>query len=247
MDASKLREELQAKGTDFLGTPFSLTSYCEDPDNHSRYKVTGVIQQYGQPANIEISFTKADLQPTYWRITDEAVILPCEYFGTIELGKDVCVTDPCYARDVRCMTFLHNVLIGKWDVFISKGAIDSFGERVYVLELRNHMCSQSFLNSLNWEKQSDLGVDSGRMSVFDDRYYRRKSGSEELFNKDPAFQEAFDNLCRDLTLNEEQAGICCAGKKPVGIVCSSGIGDGCYPLEVKKSFGIIVAMQIRFL
>ena len=244
MDTSKLREELQAKGSDFLGKPFSLTDYCEDPDNHSRYKVTGVIEQYGGQANVEISFTKADL---YWMIADEEVVLPCEYFGTIELGKDVCVTDPCYARDVWCMTFLHNVLAGEWDVFISKGAIDSFGERVYVLELRNRQCSQSFLDSLDWEKHSDLGVDSGRMSVFDDRYYRRKNGSEELFDKDPALQEAFDNACSSLVINEERAGIYCLGKKPVGIVCSSGIGDGSYPLEVKTSTGVIVAMQIRFL
>lgn len=243
---SGIHDVLEKKATSYLKTDFKLKEYRENPSPHwpDQYLVVGQVMRYGEPVTVEVMVEKKDLKPWYWKILDANITLQTEHIGQIQLGKKVCVTDPCYTRDVWCMTTLDDVKPGTWDVHACIDAIDAWGKRTYVLEL----CHQDFTEQAigaRWVEVGELGVDSGQMSVFDDAHYRRKNGSEEEFEKDIALENYFYNKCCDLS--EDLAGIYYDEDKPVGAVCASGCGDGVYPLSVKKINGEIVAMNINFM
>lgn len=247
-----LHEILEKKAAGYLNTPFKLVSYGDDPDFKDKYAAHGTILRRGTTVNVAVTFTKADFEPTYWRITDDRIAMPSHRLGVITLGKDVCVTDPCYDRSVWCMTQLHNVKPGLWCVRASIDEIDSWGKRLYVLELA-HRDSTSQEDGFMWKEHSELGVDSGMMSVIDDVYYRRKNGSAEEFEADETAKDRFSDECSSLTYgfvgnrHTRYAGIYRAGNKAVGVICSSGCGDGAYPLDVVEADGEIVAMRINFM
>ncbi len=138
---------------------------------------------------------------------------------------------------------LGNVKPGIWVVSVCIDTLDSWGKRCYVLELRHRSVKNRA--RLAWDRHGELGVDSGTMSIFDDAHYRRKNGSVEEFEADLKAKDSFTDKCFHLT--DEYAGIYNANNKGVGVVCSSGIGDGEYPLYTVVKEGEIVAMEIRFL
>jgi len=240
-----LRKTLEEKATEYLNTKFTLTEFAEDSNHPDQYKVHGTILRYDVPVNVEVTFVKDGLEPRYWLITDESITMLSRYIGAIKLSKDVCVTDPCYNRDVWCMTQLNNVKPGLWDVHASIDEIDFWGKRTYILELFHRDSIREQIKELSWKECAELGVDSGQMSVFDDAYYRRKNGSEADFEADESVRDSFYDTCCNLSQN--YVGIYRAGNRAVGVVCSSGCGDGSYPLEVKEIDGKIVAMKISFM
>lgn len=242
-----ISKNLETKASDFLNSTFTLVDYTEDADYPNQYAVRGIIQRYGKPANVLVHFEKKELRPVYWSITDDTITLPTKRIGRMELGKDVCVSDPCYDRDVWCMTQLHNVKPGAWDVEAGIGEIDSWGERVYVLTLYHHSIPMQQRNKLEWSEYGSLGVDSGQMSVFDDHYYRRKNGSVEEFESDKDYAEAFYDNCCGITLGNDGVGLYYADHKAVGVVSSSGCGDGAYPMDVAIQNDEIVAIRIDFM
>lgn len=247
-----LSKILEKKVTGYLGTPFTMVNYGDDPDDVYSYAVQGTILRYGVAVNVKVTFNKIECEPTYWEITDKKITMLSYHIGTIALGKDVCVSDPCYDRGVWCMTQLHNVKSGLWHVHISIDEIDSWGKRLYILEL-NHRDMIDFKNESEWERQAELGVDSGTMSVIDDVYYRRKNGSVEEFEADEKVKGRFSDKCTALTYgpvgthSTRFAGIYRINNRPVGVICSSGCGDGSYPLDVIEVDERIVAMRINFM
>lgn len=240
-----LRNELEERATKHLNTQFTLTEYAEDPADPDQYVTLGTILRYGDHANVEVTFKKDGLEPWYWKITDENITMLSKRIGTIKLDKDVCVTDPCYNRDVWCMTQLNNVKPGLWAVYASIDKIDTWGKRTYILELSHCDFVNKEIEELNWTECAVLGVDSGQMSVFDDAYYRRKNGSEADFEADKSCEEKFYDTC--CNLSQDYVGIYSVDDIAVGVVCSSGCGDGSYPLEVKEIGSEIIAMRINFM
>lgn len=240
-----LSKTLEKKATDYLNTRFTLKEYKEDPAHPNRYLAYGTILRYDAPANVEVSFLKDGPEPRYWMITDENITIPATHIGTINLSRNVCVTDPCYNRDVWCMTQLDNVKPGLWDVYTATDEIDCWGERTYILELNHCDLTREMIKEQRWIERASLGVDSGQMSVFDDEYYRRKNGSEAEFEADKLYSKRFYDAC--CTLSRNYGGIYYIDNKAVGVVCSSGCGDGSYPLEIKEIDNKIVAMKINFM
>jgi hypothetical protein len=240
-----LRGLIETEASKLIERPFTLVSYSENAEDASEYEVLGTIPRYDGVANVAVTFKKEPLDASYWSITDDGIQMPTERVGSIELSEKICVTDPCYKRDVWCMSQLENVNPGTWNVFASIDTIDSWGERVYVLELYHDCLTDEQKEKLKWSNEAELGVDSGQMSVFDDAFYRRKNGSIEDFVADDKFASDFyDECCR---LTDDRIGIYYSDGLPVGIVCSSGCGDGCYPLDTYRIDGQIVAMKICFL
>ena len=243
--SENLKPILQDRITEYLGKPFTIKGSCEAEFNpKENYDVIGVMERYGSLVNVRVSVKKDGDMPEYWNITDEDITLKSRYIGEIVFTNNVCVSDPCYDRDTWCMTVLKNVKPGKWEVRASIDTIDTWGERCYVLELFHRTVNQD--DNLDWKDRFSLGVDSGTMSVIDDAFYRRKNGSVEDFESDESAQEHFTNKCYDLT-DDDRIGLFTYGSQKVGVVCSSGCGDGCYPLYVVEKDGEIVAMRINFM
>lgn len=237
-----LKNTLKTKASDYLKTPFSFTDCVSNPEDPSGYVVYGTIKKYGKKVHVQVEFKRKGLIPIYWRIMDNEVVLEATTLGKVRLGQNVCVSDPCYDRTVWCMTQLHNVKCGTWDAEVCKGCIDSFGERIYVLSLYHQSCVHN-KNNLLWIDYGTLGVDSGQMSVVDDRYYRR--GEDSVDSPDAA--EAFYTTCCNITLSDFGAGLYCVNDQAVGVVTSSGCGDGVYSLQVAIENEEIVAIQINFM
>ena len=243
--SENLKPVLQNKITEFLGKPFTITDSCEPEYNREEYyDVIGIMKRYNANVNVRVSVKKDGDIPMHWNITDEDITMTSRYIGEITLGKDVCVSDPCYNRDTWCMTVLKNVKPGRWEVRASIDTIDTWGERCYILELFHRTVSQN--ENLKWEEHFELGVDSGTMSVIDDAFYRRKNNSAEEFESDEKTKENFMDKCYNLT-TDNHVGLFTYGSQKVGVVCSSGCGDGCYPLYVVEKDGEIVAMRISFM
>lgn len=232
---------IESRITEFLEKKFSFRDYFNSVDLTGYYEVNGEITRYGNPVNVQVTIKKDDFTPTYWMITDEAITLCSRFLGEITLGKDVCVSDPCYDRDVWCMTVLHNVKPGKWDARVSIDTISSFGERCYVLELFHRTVRE--VEDFDWREIFELGVDSGTMSVIDDAYYQQKKPSNS--KAEEAAAERFLENCYKAA--DKKAGIYRYGDKKVGVVCSSGTGDGSYPLYTAEKDGEVVAIKISFM
>ena len=218
-EKKKLGKIFQDSASKYLEKSFTLKTYGDDPDDPAQYSVKGSVCKYGKTVNVEVSFEKEELKPVYWRITDNVISLPTEQIGRIKLGRDVCISDPCYDRDVWCMEILHNVKPGLWNVEVSVGEIDSWGERVYVLALYHEDFLHEEKKSPDWKEYAILGVDSGQMSVFDDQYYRQ----DEKYEKDSeAAADVFYEKCCDITSTDERFGLYYADGEAIGVVTSSG-------------------------
>ena len=245
MSTENIRNTLEEKASAYISRPFTLIDFAEDASDQKKYLVHGTIQRYNATVNVEVTFKKDGLEPRYWYITDETITMPSSRIGTITLGETVCVTDPCYERETWCATELRNVRPGLWDVFTCVDEIDCWGKRTYVIELFHRDVQQMDLEKLEWIERASLGVDSGQMSIFDDKYYRTKDGSAEIFEADEACKNTFYESCCSLSLN--YAGIYRTGGKAVGVVCASGCGDGSYPLSIKEIDFKVVAIKINFM
>jgi hypothetical protein len=235
---------LQCKIAEHLGNPFTLKRTREsEHDKESSYDVIGIMGRHGGPVNVRVTIKKDGDALSYWSITDEAISMKTRYVGKILLGKDVCVSDPCYDRDVWCRTTLENVKPGVWTVDAAIDTIDCWGERCYILELYHETVDRS--KEHDWADSFNLGVDSGTMSVIDDRFYQADPGPCAGLLPGDTARERFLNKCYDL--KDGYAGLFKVGNKRVGVVCSSGCGDGGYPLYVVEEDGEIVAMKISFM
>lgn len=168
----------------------------------------------------------------------------------IQLSNIVMVSDPCYTVPTWCQIILKDVLPGNYTATADKRDCSGWGERVHNLEVIHN----DFNGELIWEEyHGEVGVDSGQAGIFSYDTYRNDSIFDEVskFGQDPRWsaineQEGdkwYGHMC-DKTLGEESWGV-----YDKGVVSSSGIGDGGYPLYVvrDKKSGFIVGMKIDFL
>lgn len=243
----KMTEEqistMTQRATELLGTPFTFVSCERSEINEKNLKARGTKSHHGKTVNVEVTFTEEELAPTYWMISDTSINMPLKTLGSIQLGDKVVVSDPCYKLGTWCMKELERVRPGVWNVEAAIDTIDSWGERLYRLEAIHANIADN--GPLTWEEINSLGVDSGSMSIFDYPHYRQKSGSGEEFEKDKKAVEAFDDLVWSMTRNNHYGLIEKNGQK-VGVVCSSGCGDGVYPLSIAEQEGQIVGIRVEF-
>lgn len=243
MKLPKTKIELITKrATKHLGTPFTYRSCVKDRENAEYWTVRGTIQRYDKKVRVEISFNHEEMIPKYWMISETELEMPVTEVGQIVLGQTAIVSDPCYTRGIWCAEMLDNVRPGRWDTSVCIDTIDSWGERVYVLEVIHSDFSE---NNHQWENYATLGVDSGTMSVFNSDYYRIKDGSGEAFEADAALRDQFSEEVWDLKGND-MYGIYQKDNKSVGVICSSGCGDGGYPLYLSRVNGEIIGIRVEF-
>jgi hypothetical protein len=175
------------------------------------------------------------------------------------------VSDPCYERDTWCAGVLDKVRNGIWNGHVVRvdESCDVWGG-IRNAELHAY---HSDLNKLpdRWTKTKiDVGVDSGQAGIFDeDKYPQGKHEPERMkeFNEGK-FNASFDEFyeaCGVQTLgkygadngdgyyasniNFKSAGVV----NDMGVVSTSGYGDGGYSCYVYKQHGEVVAVKIVFI
>lgn len=172
--------------------------------------------------------------------------------STIKLSQKVRVSDPCYDNDVWCKTSLSNVYPGEYNVEVDKSDQGGWGNRVTRLTVIHKGYIMECADESNWTPHSDIGVDSGQAGIFCETSYRNDELATSITTPslDKPFVIPFRNegdtwyekICH-FTLGGEQW-----GAYDTGVVTSSGIGDGSYPLDVVyNDTNEIVGIRITYL
>ena len=167
----------------------------------------------------------------------------------ITLSENVMVSDPCYTPDTWCQTKLDNVLPGRYNVEVEKSDEGDWGTRVSSITIIHEDYTDG---QVDWDDHSSLGVDSGQCGIFCMTGYRNDELSESITTPDVNFNLSdyghsqvgdkwYEKMCR-FTLDKQQWGV-----YDTGVVSSSGIGDGQYPMEVMEDDGKVVGIKITYL
>ena len=161
------------------------------------------------------------------------------------------VSDPCYSLDTWCQTKLDNVLPGLYNVEVEKSDEGTgWGVRVSGITILHESITDDGV-SLEWEDHSECGVDSGQCGIFCMTSYRNDEIAEGITT--PTLDQPFEIPFRDggdkwyekmcqFTIHKDQF-----GSYDTGVVTSSGIGDGMYPVEVMMDKEKIVGIRITYL
>ena len=166
----------------------------------------------------------------------------------ITLSENVMVSDPCYTPDTWCQTKLDNVLPGLYNVEVVRHDEGTgWGVRVSSITVIH----KDYEDTDDWEQHSECGVDSGQCGVFCMTSYRNDEMSVGITTPTldnpfviPFREEGdkwYEKICH-FTLCEPQWGL-----YDTGVVSSSGIGDGQYPLDVMMDGDKIVGMRLEYL
>ena len=159
------------------------------------------------------------------------------------------VSDPCYSLDTWCQTKLDNVLPGLYNVQVEKSDLGDWGVRVSGITVLHESITDDGV-SLEWEDHSECGVDSGQCGVFCMTSYRNDEIAEGITSPESDFvlpyndtegDKWYEKMCH-FTLHKDQF-----GSYDTGVVSSSGIGDGLYPMEVMMDKEKIVGIRITYL
>jgi len=167
----------------------------------------------------------------------------------ITLSENVMVSDPCYTPDTWCQTKLDNVLPGLYNVDVDRHDEGTgWGTRVSSITVIH----KDYEDTDDWEQHSEVGVDSGQCGVFCMTSYRNDEIAEGITTptldnpfvlpyNDKGGDKWYEKICH-FTLCEPQWGL-----YDTGVVSSSGIGDGQYPLDVMMDGDKIVGMRLEYL
>ena len=167
----------------------------------------------------------------------------------ITLSENVMVSDPCYSLDTWCQTKLNGVLPGLYNVEVEKSDQGDWGTRVSGITILHESITDDGI-SLEWEDHSECGVDSGQCGIFCMTSYRNDEVSEGITSPETDFvlpyndnegDKWYEKMCM-FTLSKDQFGL-----YDTGVVTSSGIGDGLYPMEVMMDKEKIVGIRITYL
>ncbi len=153
--------------------------------------------------------------------------------GTFELtGPVLCVSDPCYERDLWCCGTVENCEPGTWETAVLTKDEGDWGIRNAVLIARHEESGpglEAFRKVLNGKDKTwqecplEVGVDSGQAGIFDGNHYQ----DDSVFDGMPVAEFNADNSwyshCCDITMSPLGAGVL-----PYGVVSGSGDGDGVY-------------------
>ena len=164
----------------------------------------------------------------------------------ITLGESVAATDPCYSVGTEVGEFEIAMKPGEYEVRVARGEITgqyttkegeektyNFGERVARLRvIRKEV--RRYEKVSEWEYMSALGVDSGRMSIWNAVKYNNEDGQAtrkwelDRYEKDP----------NDYWWNANED----------GVWTDAGLGDGRYPSYIgRNKDGEAVALSIIFI
>jgi len=145
-------------------------------------------------------------------------------------GGAIRVTDPCYDRAV-IPTIVATVPArnGLW-----RGAVEHSQGRVARLSAA---CVDARCTGPVERVHSDIAVDSGQCGFFDDA--RFPQGPLGEYDDDTSF---YGKACA-VTMSESQAG----AVDDLGVVSSSGWGDGSYLLEGQREGDTFVALSLIFI
>lgn len=165
----------------------------------------------------------------------------------IKLSNEVIVSDPCYDVPTWCQIIVSDVLPGEYVSEITRIDLDGWGNRVSTLSCVHKDYIERQLE-LSWvEHSGTIGVDSGQAGIFSMESYRKDKYVEDLpkYNFGDMFPstneegEQWYGHCCHLTLGDESWGV-----YDEGVVSSSGVGDGSYPLFVlmdgEKTVGFLI-------
>jgi hypothetical protein len=165
---------------------------------------------------------------------------------TITLSEKVVVSDPCYSLGTWCQTVIDNLLAGEYFVEVTKRKYADWGRRNIILSIGH----KDHYNKLKiWKKIGNIGVDSGQAGIFSFDSYRKDSifKKKSKFNKEAPFDlensegdEWYGHMC-DKTLSRYGY-----GTYKNGVVSSSGMGDGSYPVFVSTVGDKVVGILIDF-
>ena len=168
----------------------------------------------------------------------------------ITLSENVMVSDPCYSPDTWCQTKLDNVLPGLYNVEVDRHDEGTgWGVRVSGITILHESITDDGI-SLEWEDHSECGVDSGQCGIFCMTSYRNDELSEGITSPETDFvlpyndnegDKWYEKMCM-FTLSKDQFGL-----YDTGVVSSSGLGDGLYPMEVMMDKEKIVGIRITYL
>ena len=167
----------------------------------------------------------------------------------ITLSENVMVSDPCYSPDTWCQTKLTNVLPGKYNVEVDKHDEGTgWGVRVSSITVIH----EDYVDDGDWEQHSECGVDSGQCGIFCMTGYRNDELSKSITTptldnpfvlpyNDKGGDMWYEKMCH-FTLHKDQWGL-----YDTGVVSSSGIGDGLYPMDVMMDGDKIVGIRLEYL
>ena len=166
----------------------------------------------------------------------------------ITLSENVMVSDPCYTPDTWCQTKLNNVLPGLYNVDVQKSDEGDWGVRVSSITVIH----KDYEDTDDWEQHSECGVDSGQCGIFCMTGYRNDELSVGITTppldnpfvlpyNDKGGDMWYEKMCQ-FTLGKEQFGL-----YDTGVVSSSGIGDGLYPMDVMMDGDKIVGIRLEYL
>ena len=167
----------------------------------------------------------------------------------ITLSENVMVSDPCYSPDTWCQTKLTNVLPGKYNVEVDKHDEGTgWGVRVSSITVVH----EDYVDDGDWEQHSECGVDSGQCGIFCMTGYRNDELSKSITTptldnpfvlpyNDKGGDMWYEKMCH-FTLHKDQWGL-----YDTGVVSSSGIGDGLYPMDVMMDGDKIVGIRLEYL
>jgi len=167
----------------------------------------------------------------------------------IKSGKAV-LSDPCYELGTWCQGVVDKVKNGEWIGDVDYLDAGDWGRRVTAL-LSHHKDYHTTADEVfaTGEKLPfDGGVDSGQFGHFDYDGYRndetiagvkRISEDADIIRE----EEPWYSICCDRTLGDKRFGVI-----PLGVVSSSGYGDGSYDTYgVKNADGEYVAFATMFI
>ena len=167
----------------------------------------------------------------------------------ITLSENVMVSDPCYTPDTWCQTKLDNVLPGLYNVEVDKHDEGTgWGVRVSSITVIH----EDYVDDGDWEQHSECGVDSGQCGIFCMTGYRNDELSKSITTptldnpfvlpyNDKGGDMWYEKMCH-FTLHKDQWGL-----YDTGVVSSSGIGDGLYPMDVMMDGDKIVGIRLEYL
>ena len=167
----------------------------------------------------------------------------------ITLSENVMVSDPCYTPDTWCQTKLDNVLPGLYNVEVERHDEGTgWGVRVSSITVIH----KDYEDTDDWEQHSECGVDSGQCGIFCMTGYRNDELSKSITTptldnpfvlpyNDKGGDMWYEKMCH-FTLHKDQWGL-----YDTGVVSSSGIGDGLYPMDVMMDGDKIVGIRLEYL
>lgn len=155
-----------------------------------------------------------------------------EKIGVILINGSVTISDPCYEPRIWCAAVM-NVLPGQWVCQ---------GEKLSGCVKTLRICKPGYEGVPPDEDYCSVAVDSGQCGFFDTVYYEEKHPMISV-EQSEVEDEWYDKIC-EITDNRGYG----LAPDSLGVVASSGFGDGVYPVYVgRDAHGKIVAIELRFI